>query len=167
LDTQVFCLCGSGIEYNQCCAPFHFGNKSPATAEALMRSRFTAYALNNTDYILSTWDSAVQPEKIDFSDENLDWQRLEIIDTKKGGIKDNKGIVEFKAFYLNNGEEYMLYEISRFVKTNGRWFYVDGIVKKIGKIIQQSKQGKNALCACGSGKKFKRCCGAQVDAFTV
>lgn len=124
-----------------------------------MRSRFTAYALDNTDYILATWDAAVQPEKIDFSAENIDWQRLEIIDTKKGGIKDNKGIVEFKAFYLKDGEEYMLHEISRFVKNNGRWFYLDGIVKKIGKIIQQSNQGKNAPCPCGSGKKFKRCCG--------
>lgn len=158
---ENFCLCGSGIEYNQCCGLFHSGDKLPATAEALMRSRFTAYALDKTDYILATWDASVQPEKTNFSDENLDWQRLKIIDTKKGGINDSKGIVEFKAFYLNNGEEYMLHEISRFTKSNGRWFYVDGVVKKVGKIIQQSNQGKNAPCSCGSGKKFKRCCGAE------
>ncbi len=132
----------------------------PATAEALMRSRFTAYALDNDDYILATWDAKAQPEKIDFSAEDLDWQRLEIIDTKKGGINDNKGVVEFKAYYLNKGEAYMLHEVSRFVKTNGRWFYLDGVVRKVGKIIQQSNQGKNAPCPCGSGKKFKRCCGA-------
>lgn len=125
-----------------------------------MRSRFTAYAMDNTDYILATWDAAAPPEKIAFSEENIVWQRLEIIDTKKGGINGNKGIVEFKAFYLNNGEAYMLHEISRFAKTNGRWFYVDGVVKKVGKIIQQDNQGKNAPCPCGSGKKFKRCCGA-------
>jgi SEC-C motif domain protein len=160
LSTHPPCLCGSGIEYNQCCGLYHSGDKLPATAEKLMRSRFTAYALDNTDYILATWDAAVQPEKVDFSEEKLAWQRLEIIDTKKGDIKDNKGIVEFKAFYLNNGEDYMLHEISRFAKANGRWFYVDGVVKKIGKIIQQSNQGKNAPCSCGSGKKFKRCCGA-------
>jgi SEC-C motif domain protein len=158
---ENFCLCGSGIEYDQCCGLFHSGDKLPTTAEALMRSRFTAYALDKTDYILATWDASVQPEKINFSDENLDWQRLKIIDTKKGGINDSKGVVEFKAFYLNNGEEYMLHEISRFTKSNGRWFYVDGVVKKVGKIIQQTNQGKNAPCSCGSGKKFKRCCGAE------
>jgi SEC-C motif domain protein len=158
LDTHPYCLCGSGIAYDQCCGLFHSGEKLPATAEALMRSRFTAYALDNADYILATWDATSRPEKQQVSDENLGWQKLEIIDTKKGGIKDNKGIVEFKAFYQNNGEDYMLHEVSRFVKTNGRWFYVDGIVKKVGKIIPQSNQGKNAPCHCGSGKKFKRCC---------
>lgn len=160
MNTYPSCLCGSGIEYNQCCGLYHSGDKLPAIAEALMRSRFTAYALDNTDYILATWDVAVQPKKIDFSAENIDWQRLEITDTKKGVIKDNKGIVEFKAFYGKNGEGHVLHEISRFAKTNGRWFYLSGVVKAVGKIIQQSDQGKNAPCPCGSGKKFKRCCGA-------
>ncbi len=160
MSTESFCLCGSGIDYQQCCAPFHSGDKLPATAEALMRSRFTAYALGNDDYILATWEAKVQPEKTDFSAENLNWQRLEIIDTQKGGVNDSKGIVEFKAFYLNNGEAYRLHEVSRFAKTNGRWLYLDGVVRKVGKIIQQSNQGKNAPCPCGSGKKFKRCCGA-------
>jgi SEC-C motif domain protein len=125
-----------------------------------MRSRFTAYAMDNTEYILATWQAKVQLEKLNFGEENIAWQRLEIIDTKKGGPNDTKGIVEFKAFYLNNGEDYLLHEISRFAKTNGRWLYVDGVVKKAGKIIQQENQGKNAPCPCGSGKKFKRCCGA-------
>lgn len=125
-----------------------------------MRSRFTAYALDKADYILETWDAKGRPEKVSISEEKLAWQRLEIIDTKKGGVSDDKGIVEFKAFYLNNGEDYLLHEVSRFAKTNGRWFYIDGVVKKVGKIIQQQNQGKNAPCPCGSGKKFKRCCGA-------
>ncbi len=156
------CLCCSSLDYNQCCEPFHSGGKLPATAEALMRSRYAAYALNKSDYLLETWDAPTRPktEKIDFSKEKLEWQRLEIVDTKKGGQSDSKGIVEFKAFYLENGEPHMLHEVSRFVKTNGRWLYVDGVVKKVGKIIQQSNQGKNAPCTCGSGKKFKRCCGA-------
>jgi SEC-C motif domain protein len=124
-----------------------------------MRSRFTAYAMGNITYIQATWDADMPPEKITSPEENIVWQRLEIIDTKKGGVSDNKGIVEFKAFYLNNGEEYLLHEVSRFAKTNGRWFYIDGVVKKVGKIIPQENQGKNAPCACGSGKKFKRCCG--------
>ena len=124
-----------------------------------MRSRFSAYVLGISEYILATWDAISRPDGQNLMDENLAWQRLEIIDTKKGGGNDNKGIVEFKAFYLNNGEDYMLHEVSRFAKTNGCWFYVDGVVKKVGKIIQQQNQGKNAPCPCGSGKKFKRCCG--------
>jgi SEC-C motif domain protein len=160
LNLHLPCLCGSGIEYGQCCGQFHSGEKLADTAEALMRSRFTAYAMNNTDYILATWQTQVQQEKLNFGEENIAWQRLEIIDTKKGGLNDTKGIVEFKAFYQNNGEDYLLHEISRFAKSNGRWFYIDGVVKKVGKVVRQENQGKNAPCPCGSGKKYKRCCGA-------
>jgi SEC-C motif domain protein len=125
-----------------------------------MRSRFSAYALDNTAYIVSTWAGSVNPKKIDFSKEPIEWKRLEIIGTKKGGVKDSKGIVEFKAFYYKNNEELALHETSRFIKTNGRWLYLDGVVKSVGQVIPQSNEGKNAPCSCGSGKKFKRCCGA-------
>ncbi len=160
MDTRSLCSCGSGIEYGLCCLPYHSGKKLPKTAEILMRSRYTAYALDNTAYILRTWDDKVQPEKMDFSEKNLEWKRLEILGTKKGGVKDTKGVVEFKAFYLENGEEHLLHEISRFVKSNGRWFYLNGVVRSAGKIVRQANEGKNAPCPCGSGKKFKRCCGA-------
>ena len=126
-----------------------------------MRSRFTAYALRNAAYLLDTWDATVRPGAIDFSREKIDWQRLEIVATKKGGIKDSKGVVEFKAFYRENGEDHVMHEISQFTKINGRWFYLNGMVKSIGKLGQQTNQGKNAPCSCGSGKKFKRCCGAE------
>lgn len=127
-----------------------------------MRSRFAAYALDITNYIQSTWDANTRPkeDKLNFGGEKIEWWRLEILETQKGDAADNKGIVEFKAFYGKDGDEQVLHEISRFVKTNGRWFYVDGVVKSVGKIIPQLKEGKNAPCPCGSGKKFKRCCGA-------
>ena len=140
--------------------PYHSGEKMPPTAEALMRSRFSAYALDQMAYIVSTWAGTVQPEKIDFSKENIMWTRLEIIGIKKGGAKDSKGVVEFKAFFMQDGEENVLHETSRFIKTNGRWLYMDGVVKSVGKIIHQANEGKNAPCPCGSGKKYKRCCGA-------
>lgn len=130
------------------------------TAEQLMRSRFTAYAQHNEDYLLATWDQSKRPDSIDFSKEdNVEWTHLEIIGRKKGGEQDSKGIVEFKAYYLMDGEEYAMHEISRFVKKEGKWFYLDGMVKSVGKVGQQVNQGKNAPCPCGSGKKFKRCCG--------
>jgi SEC-C motif-containing protein len=160
LNNQTHCLCGSGIDYQQCCEPFHSGEKIPATAEALMRSRYTAYVLRKAAYLLETWDVTRRPEKIDFSREKIDWIRLEITGIKKGGIKDSKGVVAFKAFYSQDGEEHVMNEISRFTKINGRWFYLDGVIKSMGKVDLQTNQGKNALCACGSGKKFKRCCGA-------
>ncbi|MGZ5051118.1 MAG: YchJ family protein [Methylobacter sp.] len=160
MNTQTLCRCGSGLAYAECCGLFHSGEKKPATAEALMRSRFSAYALHNAGYLQDTWDAAGRPEAIDFSKENAEWTRLEISHTKKGGVKDSKGVVEFKAYYLQDGEEYVMNEISQFVKRAGGWFYLDGVVKSIAKVGQQTNLGKNAPCSCGSGKKFKRCCGA-------
>jgi SEC-C motif-containing protein len=125
-----------------------------------MRSRYAAYVLRDVPYLLETWDVTKRPAAIDFSKENITWLRLEIVDTKKGSYADNKGIVTFKAFYQQDDIECVMNEISRFTKINGRWFYLDGVIKSMGAIILQTNQGKNAACTCGSGKKFKRCCGA-------
>jgi SEC-C motif domain protein len=154
------CLCGSELMYADCCGKYHNGTQNPATAEALMRSRFTAYALRNVDYLLSSWDKSKRPAAIDFSKETAVWQKLQIINVKKGGPQDSKGIVEFKAFYCQDGGDYFLHEISRFIKTGQRWLYLDGLVKASGNTVSNTNAGKNAPCACGSGKKFKRCCGA-------
>jgi SEC-C motif-containing protein len=126
-----------------------------------MRSRFSAYALDLLDYLQSTWDasSRPKPEKLNFGGEPIEWLRLEILSVNKGGAADKKGVVEFKAYYRQNGADQLLQEASRFIKTNGRWYYLDGVVKSVGQKIQQVKEGKNAPCSCGSGKKFKRCCG--------
>ncbi len=159
MTTETLCLCSSKRLYKECCGLYHAHEKTPSTAESLMRSRFTAYAMHNGEYLKATWDSHKCPDNIDFSKDEADWQRLEIVATKKGGSKDSKGIVEFKAYYLINGEERVMNEISRFKKIAGRWFYLDGVVKSVAKLNQTQNQGKNAPCSCGSGKKFKRCCG--------
>jgi len=158
-DIKTSCLCGSEIEYSDCCEIFHNKEKAPLTAEALMRSRFTAYANKNESYLLDTWSKSKRPEQIDFSKEDVVWTKLDIVKTKKGTKKDSKGIVEFKAYYISDNEAYVMTEISRFIKSADRWLYLDGIVKSVAKVDQQSNQGKNARCSCGSGKKFKRCCG--------
>ncbi len=124
-----------------------------------MRSRFTAYANKDESYLLETWEQSKRPKAIDFTKEEALWTHLEIVKTKKGDEKDSKGIVEFKAYYSLEDEPYVMNEISRFVKANGRWCYLDGLVKSVAKVNQQQNQGKNAPCSCGSGKKFKRCCG--------
>ncbi len=153
------CLCDSNITYSECCNRFHTGTEKPQTAELLMRARFTAYAMRNVDFLLSTWDKNKRPKEIDFSKEPVEWVRLEIINTKKGLSQDNKGIVEFKAFYLLEGEEHVMREVSRFHRKDGKWLYLEGIVHSIAKAHQQPSGNLNALCSCGSGKKFKRCCG--------
>ncbi|MDT4328610.1 YchJ family protein [Methylomonas sp. MED-D] len=153
------CLCDSGLSYADCCQPFHDGRQIPKTAAALMRSRFTAYAGQNAAYLLDTWAIETRPPDIDFSKESANWQSLTIVDTKKGGELDAKGIVEFKAFYRQDDNDHFMHEISRFVKTGGRWYYLDGKIKAAGRVGITTDTGRNAPCACGSGKKFKRCCG--------
>lgn len=158
-DESTLCLCGSGLAYSECCGLYHGGEQVPPTAEALMRSRFTAYARRDVDYLLASWDAGKWPKSIDFSKETAQWQRLTIVGTKKGGAQDSKGIVEFKAFYNQDGEDCFMHEISRFVKSGSQWLYLDGIIKAAGKVSTNTDTGKNAPCSCGSGKKFKRCCG--------
>lgn len=152
------CLCGSDLSYSQCCAQLHEGQITALTAEALMRSRFTAFAMHDATYLLNTWDSTTRPAEVDFSKDTGEWTRLEIVMLKKGTAKDHKGIVEFKAFFTVDDEQRVMNEISRFVKKQGQWLYQDGKVKSIALDKGSFNQGLNAPCACGSGKKFKRCC---------
>jgi SEC-C motif-containing protein len=122
------CPCGSNLNYVECCEPFHKGSQIAPTAEALMRSRYSAYFLKNADYLLATWYKATRPKQLDFSEENVIWQKLDILHTKKGRVKDDKGRVEFNAFYLEKDKAQIMHEISRFKKIAGRWFYVDGVL---------------------------------------
>ncbi|KFI22943.1 YchJ family protein [Nitrosococcus oceani] len=159
MEQLTNCICGSGIPYTECCGLYHSGKKNAPTAEILMRTRFTAFAMENEAYILETWEPAKRPLRVNFPKKGTQWKRLEIVEKKKGGSQDTKGIVEFKAYYLLEGEEYAVNEISRFRKGQGRWYYLDGAVKSIAKVGQQTNRGKNAPCPCSSGKKYKRCCG--------
>jgi SEC-C motif domain protein len=154
------CFCGSANSYEQCCQPFHSGQIKPPTAEALMRSRYSAFELALESYILDTWDPKTRPKHADLSTVKTEWQRLEVIDCKKGQAIDNKGIVEFKAYYRLDEKDFTLHEVSRFIKQQGRWFYLDGVVKSLAKPGQTTNFGLNAPCPCGSGKKYKRCCGS-------
>lgn len=158
-ERELMCLCGSQLNYSSCCQLFHEKEKFADSAEDLMRSRFTAYAMRKTDYLLNTWDVSKRPKEIDFSKEDVVWTSLEIVSTKKGQVHDNKGLIEFKAYYKSDDEEYVMKELSRFKKQAGQWVYLDGLVSSVVKVGQQTNQGRNALCSCGSGKKFKRCCG--------
>jgi SEC-C motif-containing protein len=136
---------------DECCGRYHRGEAAP-TAEAQMRSRYSAYVLKNSDYLRSTWHPSTCPLELDISSDNTPWQRLVIIGTEKGTVTDSEGVVEFAAYYQGG----QLHERSRFVREEGRWFYLDG---EILSPHQEQKPGRNAPCPCGSGKKYKRCCG--------
>lgn len=147
------CPCGSGNTYSACCEPLHRGDYPAATAEALMRSRYCAYVLKLGDYLRATWHASTRPTELDTSRDDAPWQRLQIIDTVAGSETDDDGVVEFTAHFTGG----QLHERSRFVKEEGRWFYVDGDILPP---VAAAKVGRNEPCPCDSGKKFKRCCGA-------
>lgn len=119
------CYCGSGRLYEDCCGPVLAGSRPAATAEQLMRSRYTANVLRDTAYLLESWHSSTRPQKIDSSTIPT-WQGLSILKTDKGLRGDHKGMVEFRARYEKNIGMAVLQERSRFVCENGCWFYVDG-----------------------------------------
>ena len=151
------CPCNSGLSYASCCKPLIAGNKYAVTAEALMRSRYTAYVVKDVDYLLKTWHSSTRPATI-ASDAIPEWYSLRIIRTEAGDESDTHGEVEFKAEAIGQTKIFSLQEVSRFVKENNQWFYVDGDIIESPPAIN-TKVGRNARCPCGSGKKYKKCCG--------
>lgn len=111
----------------QCCLPYITGEKIAATAEALMRSRYTAYVNDEYDYLVNTWHVSTRPATLDLDDTRPDkWLGLKIVNTTAGGVTDTGGEVEFIAKYKFKGKAYRLHEKSRFLKEAGKWYYLDG-----------------------------------------
>lgn len=133
MDSEARCPCGSGDIYGQCCRPFHQGASAP-TAEALMRSRFCAFAVGDEHYLLRTWDSSTRPSDIGL-DPDLRWYRLDINHTTGGGPFEDWGTVEFTAHYKpapnTDAPRGAQRENARFRRQNGTWFYVDGTLTSV------------------------------------
>lgn len=122
--TILGCPCG-GAKYETCCEPYHLGLTAP-TPEILMRSRYTAYALENEPYLLATWHPDTRPdEKLFQESPPPQWVNLKI---KKSSIHEDKtsGEVEFVATFKINGKAHRIHEVSQFVLEDGKWLYVDG-----------------------------------------
>ena len=158
-DTKQ-CPCNSGLFYSQCCEAVLSGQVAAATAEKLMRSRYSAYVAGDTTYVLKTWHPSTRPLAIE-ADTIAGWCGLTIIRTEKGLENDEDGIVEFIATALVHGRTVRLHETSHFVKEAGQWLYVSGETMEAAPQPANTamKVGRNCLCPCGSGKKFKKCCG--------
>ncbi len=149
------CPCGSGQAYAKCCEPYHKEEQLPQTAQQLMRSRYSAFVKGMNEYLLQSWHESTRPEHLQL-EAGVNWFGLRIIDNQAGGADDIEGFVEFEAEFAGHDRLQCLHERSRFLREEGRWYYVDG------QIYPQSKAekiGRNGPCPCGSGKKFKRCCG--------
>lgn len=121
--SDVRCFCLSGSPYGECCGPFHAGVAAAPTAERLMRSRYSAYALGDVSYLLRTWHPSTRPSELTL-DPELRWYRLDVLATSGGGMLETDGIVEFRAHYKAPDGAGAQHETSRFVRHTGAWVYV-------------------------------------------
>jgi SEC-C motif-containing protein len=166
---DTICPCRQTAEdkhaYHSCCAPFIELDAPAPTAEALMRSRYSAFAVANIDYLERT----LAPEaRHDFDRKaiahwarNSQWIGLDILATEAGQVGDKTGYVEFIAHFVNEGERMAHRERSLFRHddADGRWYFVEEANRKSAPIVKGAQPGRNDPCPCGSGKKYKKCCG--------
>jgi SEC-C motif-containing protein len=157
------CHCGSGRGFDDCCAPLLAGQVA-ASPEALMRSRYSAFVTGNVDYL---GDTLAPEARADYDRSETEalvaaarWQGLEV---RSSGIDETgeKGHVEFVARYSAGGKPYVHHELASFRTVEGRWLYVDGVMNpRPPQRVVANKVGRNDPCPCGSGQKYKKCCGA-------
>lgn len=111
------------MPYDACCGRYISGDANAPTAEALMRSRYTAYVIGDGDYIATTWAEETRPSDLNVEGEGF--QRLVILEVTGGGLFDSSGEVEFQAHYPGS----VLRERSQFVRRGGTWVYVEGTIR--------------------------------------
>ena len=156
------CPCGSGNEYVACCKPIITGKKKTETAEQLMRARYTAHVKVEVDFIFES----THPDYREGYDhkgtriwaENSDWYGLEICETTQGGAKDKEGEVEFIVKFRDKKGLRTHHERGQFKRRRGKWLFTEGAMVK-SKPLSVTKIGRNDPCICGSGLKYKKCCG--------
>lgn len=122
---KALCPCGSGENFEECCDLFISGQKLPSTALALMRSRYVAYVIEATDYLLATWHPKTRPASLGL-DVNQRWLGLKIGAVESGEPSQDAGSVDFVARYKIAGKAFRLHELSRFKRVGKQWYYVDG-----------------------------------------
>ena len=158
------CPCNSGKEYSDCCEPIIKGTRIASTPVELMRSRYSAYAKAEIDHIINSTHpdmrDANDREEIRKWSEKSEWLGLQILRTEKGSQEDDTGFVEFIANYADHGVHLEHHELAEFRKLNGDWYFYDGqMVAQKPFVRTEPKIGRNDPCPCGSGKKYKKCCG--------
>jgi SEC-C motif-containing protein len=164
MNDHTSCPCGSGLNYAECCEPYITGVRPAPTPEALMRSRYSAYALQIMPYLAST----LHPSQRNDYDEagaarwakESEWEGLEVLDVSADSNNPDHGSVEFRARYRRRGERLVHHERAEFRRSGDHWYFYDGKMVGINQVRRDSpKVGRNDPCPCGSGKKYKKCCG--------
>ena len=149
---NLTCPCGKN-DYAMCCEPFHLGQKTAQNAEELMRSRYSAFAKHNIDYLVQTTALGQQPH-LDvpairqWSLQNK-WQKLEVIQ-HVAQVNKHHALVEFKAYYHDGIKDQEHHESSYFVFYQNQWYFLDPTLTFMPSMKHP--------CICGSGKKYKHCC---------
>jgi len=164
MNNEELCPCKSGKTFGECCGPVIAGAAKAETAEKLMRARYSAYVTGDVRFLC---DSSVPAQQEVFDEKASEawsraarWHGLEVIRTEAGGAKDDRGVVEFRALYSANGEFCNHHEVATFVRLGGDWKFEDGeLVAEQPIVREEPKVGRNDPCPCGSGRKYKKCCG--------
>ena len=158
------CHCDSSTPYSECCGAIHDGTRVAETAEQLMRSRYCAYVEGKIEYLWGTLHPKAReghdPDSARDWAENSKWLGLEVLGKEGGLADDNVGTVEFVARYERDDAVHEHHELAHFRRHEGQWVFEHG--KVIGPkptVREAPKIGRNDPCSCGSGKKFKKCCG--------
>ncbi|SMF17830.1 SEC-C motif-containing protein [Azospirillum oryzae] len=153
------CPCCSGRSFEDCCGPILAGEPAP-TAEALMRSRYTAFVRHELDHVERTHAPEIRDDfnrgEAERVAEESEWQRLDILRAAEEG---DSAVVEFQIQFRKDGKDMRHHERASFRREDGRWLYVSGEVNPKGEPRRVVKVGRNEPCPCGSGKKYKACCG--------
>ncbi|MFL6095063.1 MAG: YchJ family protein [Blastococcus sp.] len=120
------CPCGTGLPYPECCGRMHDRAATAATAEQLMRSRYSAFAVGDAEYLLTTWHTGTRPDTLEL-DDDVRWTGLDVLATTGGSLLAADGTVEFRASYVRQRRAGAQHENSRFVREDGQWRYLDGV----------------------------------------
>ena len=162
------CPCGSNTSFEKCCQPYLEGKAKAPTAEALLRARYTAFTKVDMDFIQRSHHHSTR-QQLDVKGteqwaKSAEWNGLEILQIEAGAEGDREGQIEFKAHYRIKGKDCVLHELSQFTFKD-EWQYIDSRLPDVKQYKRETpKIGRNDPCVCGSGKKYKKCCGAKAAA---
>lgn len=160
---MTLCPCGSTLDYSECCGPIIEGTPAE-TAEALMRSRYTAFVQRKLDYVECTHAPEVRDDfnraEAERMAEVCEWRGLDIRSTTETG---DTAEVEFAIRFRFEQQDMIQVELASFRREHGEWLYVSSELNPKGPQRHVSKVGRNDPCPCGSGKKAKKCCGTTTE----
>lgn len=165
METNRPCPCGRPLSLEKCCGRYISGEAIPETPEDLMRSRYTAFATHAIAYLVDTHHPDTRGEidraEVERYSRGMQWLRLDVLACEEGQAGDEQGWVEFMARFRQGKDEKLHHERSLFRRHHGRWFFHSAHEPtRAPAVREQPKVGRNQPCPCGSGKKYKKCCGA-------